>query len=49
MTIDLFAETVAINKKRKERINLTQIKEILKITNKLTRGSLYKIISLMGE
>ena len=49
MNMNTFAESVALNEKGKKEVNIAQIKEILKIVNKLTNGSLYKIVGLIGD
>ena len=44
MKITDFAVEVAILETGKKEVNIAQIKEILRITNDLTEGSLYEII-----
>lgn len=47
MSINDFAEQVTILEGKKKQINIAQIKEILKVVNRLTNGVLYKVIHLM--
>jgi len=49
MNLNQFAEVVALNEKGKKEVDIAQIKEILKIVNKLINGSLYKIVELIEE
>jgi len=47
MNMNQFAEAVALNEKGKKEVDIAQIKQILKIVNKLVNGSLYKIVELI--
>ena len=44
MKISDFSELVALHEGMKKQISIAQIKEVLKIVNKLTNGVLYTII-----
>lgn len=44
MTISKFSQLVARNEALKKQVNIAQIKEILKVINKITEGVFYKII-----
>jgi hypothetical protein len=45
---DVAVEVSKIEGKKKQ-LNIAQIKEILKVVNKLTHGELYKIVRFMDE
>ena len=47
MKITDFAVKVTKFEGKKKETNIAQIKEVLKVTNKLTDGELYKIIRKM--
>ncbi len=47
MNINTFAVKVAKLEKGKKEVNIAQIKEILKIINKLTYGVLYLVIRIL--
>lgn len=44
MTVNDFAVLVCKHEGKKKEVNIAQIKEILKIVNKLLGGQLYKLI-----
>ena len=47
MNINQFAKRVAQEEGQKKQVNIAQIKEILAVVNRLTRGILYQIIRIM--
>lgn len=44
MTVNDFAVAVAKNEGKKKELSIAQIKEVLKVTNQLVDGKLYKLI-----
>jgi len=44
MNINKFAVEVTKLEGKKKQVNIAQIKEVLKVTNKLLGGKLYKLI-----
>ena len=44
MNINEFAKEITKIEGKKVEVNIAQIKEVLKVTNSLTDGELYKII-----
>jgi len=44
MDINSFAVKVSQSEGNKKQVNIAQIKEVLKVTNELTNGELYKTI-----
>lgn len=44
MKITSFARMVCANEAKRRQVNIAQVLEILKVTNKITNGELYKII-----
>ena len=47
MNINKFAEKVAAGEGKLKQVNIAQIKEVLKVINKLTSGLLYGIIKIL--
>jgi len=48
MTVNEFAVKIAKLEGKKKQVNIAQIKEILKIENKLLKGELYRLIRRKG-
>jgi len=44
MNINDFANMVAAKEGKKKQVNIAQIKEVLKVVNRLLGGGLYKLI-----
>lgn len=44
MNLNVFAKKVAKKEKGKKQVSIGQIKEILRIANKLTKGLVYKVV-----
>jgi len=47
MNINKFAERVAALEAGRKQVNIAQIKEILKVINRLTNGILYAVIRVL--
>lgn len=44
MNINNFAVAVALCEGKKKQVNIAQIKEVLKVANRLLEGKLYRIV-----
>lgn len=44
MDIHTFAIEVTLSEGKKKSVNIAQVKEILKIINRMTKGAFYKLI-----
>jgi len=44
MTVNEFAQLISVNEGKKKQVDIAQILEILKVSNKLTDGQLYRLI-----
>ena len=47
MNINKFAVLITAKEGKLRQVNIAQVKEVLSVVNKLTKGILYKIIGLL--